>query len=554
MGNKMYFVYKILSESKQPISGEVILRYLECCGYSMNIKTVYRLIDRLNEFYFLYTGKNLIKMIRGVGYIIENEFFNDGQLQLLMDSVNSNTNLDKNSAKELTDKLSLLSNVRQLERLNVEESNNESNYNSLLSLTTIIKAINNHKNIAFKYISYDVIDNKLLEVYHKNGNQNNETYIVSPYKLILNGNNYYLIGYFNKRKDSLSVYRVDRMRFVINHNSEYEDIRDQFDMEKEFDKNVNMYLSNEKIDLKIIFDKKVLKEVINQFGKDIFVCKRFDGRLEGLIKNAIFVSATPGDYELDQTHGEIVEQIIRPTGLLDPEVEVRPIEGQIDDLVDEIKERIERHERTLITTLTVRMAEDLTSYLKNMDLKVAWLHHEVTTIERTEIIHDLRQGKYDVLVGINLLREGLDIPEVSLIAILDADKEGFLRSRRSLIQIIGRAARNAKGKVIMYADKITESMQEAMDETARRRSIQMEYNEKHGIVPKTIIKPIHDVVRSKETKEMAAKYLKKKKLPAKQKEKMIKELEQEMKEAARTLDFERAAQLRDILFEMKGEK
>lgn len=306
MGNKMYFVYKILSESKQPISGEVILRYLECCGYSMNIKTVYRLIDRLNEFYFLYTGKNLIKMIRGVGYVIENEFFNDGQLQLLMDSVNSNTNLDKNSAKELTDKLSLLSNVMQLERLNVEESNNESNYNSLLSLTTIIKAINNHKNIAFKYISYDVIDNKLLEVYHKNGNQNNESYIVSPYKLILNGNNYYLIGYFNKRKDSLSVYRVDRMRFVINHNSEYEDIRDQFDMEKEFDKNVNMYLSNEKIDLKIIFDKKVLKEVINQFGKDIFVCKRFDGRLEGLIKNVALSDGLVGWLMMLQTNIEVV--------------------------------------------------------------------------------------------------------------------------------------------------------------------------------------------------------------------------------------------------------
>ena len=282
MGSKMYFVYKILSESKQPISGEVILRYLECCGYSMNIKTVYRLIDRLNEFYFLYTGKNLIKMIRGVGYIIENEFFNDGQLQLLMDSVNSNTNLDKNSAKELTDKL------------------------SLLRLTTIIKAINNHKNIAFKYISYDVIDNKLLEVYHKNGNQNNETYIVSPYKLILNGNNYYLIGYFNKRKDSLSVYRVDRMRFVINHNSEYEDIRDQFDMEKEFDKNVNMYLSNEKIDLKIIFDKKVLKEVINQFGKDIFVCKRFDGRLEGLIKNVALSDGLVGWLMMLQTNIEVV--------------------------------------------------------------------------------------------------------------------------------------------------------------------------------------------------------------------------------------------------------
>ena len=242
----------------------------------------------------------------GVGYIIENEFFNDGQLQLLMDSVNSNTNLDKNSAKELTDKLSLLSNVRQLERLNVEESNNESNYNSLLSLTTIIKAINNHKNIAFKYISYDVIDNKLLEVYHKNGNQNNETYIVSPYKLILNGNNYYLIGYFNKRKDSLSVYRVDRMRFVINHNSEYEDIRDQFDMEKEFDKNVNMYLSNEKIDLKIIFDKKVLKEVINQFGKDIFVCKRFDGRLEGLIKNVALSDGLVGWLMMLQTNIEVV--------------------------------------------------------------------------------------------------------------------------------------------------------------------------------------------------------------------------------------------------------
>ena len=223
-----------------------------------------------------------------------------------MDSVNSNTNLDKNSAKELTDKLSLLSNVRQLERLNVEESNNESNYNSLLSLTTIIKAINNHKNIAFKYISYDVIDNKLLEVYHKNGNQNNETYIVSPYKLILNGNNYYLIGYFNKRKDSLSVYRVDRMRFVINHNSEYEDIRDQFDMEKEFDKNVNMYLSNEKIDLKIIFDKKVLKEVINQFGKDIFVCKRFDGRLEGLIKNVALSDGLVGWLMMLQTNIEVV--------------------------------------------------------------------------------------------------------------------------------------------------------------------------------------------------------------------------------------------------------
>ena len=274
---------------------------------------------------------------------------------------------------------------------------------------------------------------------------------------------------------------------------------------------------------------------------------------ENVISQAIFVSATPGDYELEKVENHVIEQIIRPTGLLDPIVEVRPIEGQIDDLVGEIKNRIEKNQRTLVTTLTVRMAEDLTSYLKSMDLKVAWLHHEVKTIERTEIIHDLRQGKYDVLIGINLLREGLDIPEVSLIAILDADKEGFLRSKRSLVQIIGRAARNSEGKVIMYADSITESMDSAIKETNRRRNIQEAYNEEHGIIPKTIIKPIHDVVRSKETKEMTAKYLKKKKMGKKDKETMILNLEKEMKEAARVLDFERAAQLRDILFELKAE-
>lgn len=280
---------------------------------------------------------------------------------------------------------------------------------------------------------------------------------------------------------------------------------------------------------------------------------RFE-EFEKMVNQAIYVSATPGDYELEKVHGEVIEQIIRPTGLLDPEVEVRPTIGQIDDLVDEIRERIERNERTLITTLTVRMAEDLTAYLKNMDFKVAWLHHEVTTIERTEIIQDLRKGKYDVLVGINLLREGLDIPEVSLIAILDADKEGFLRSERSLIQIIGRAARNAQGKVIMYADQITQSMRKALDETARRREIQIAYNEAHGITPKTIIKPIHDVVRSKETKEMTAAYMKKKKkMGKKDKAKMLENIEKEMKEAARVLDFERAAQLRDILIELRNE-
>lgn len=279
---------------------------------------------------------------------------------------------------------------------------------------------------------------------------------------------------------------------------------------------------------------------------------RFE-EFEETIHQAVFVSATPGDYELDKTHGEVVEQIIRPTGLLDPVVDVRPTQGQIDDLVDEIKTRIAKNERTLITALTVRMAEDLTSYLKGMDFKVAWLHHEVKTIERTEIIRDLRKGKYDVLIGINLLREGLDIPEVSLIAILDADKEGFLRSERSLIQIIGRAARNAHGEVIMYADSITQSMQKALDETNRRRSIQIAYNEAHGITPKTIIKPIHEVVRSKETQEMTAKYIdKKSKVTKKDKEQLMANLEKEMKETAKVLDFERAAELRDILMELRS--
>lgn len=279
---------------------------------------------------------------------------------------------------------------------------------------------------------------------------------------------------------------------------------------------------------------------------------RFE-EFEQMVNQAVYISATPGNYELEKTNGEIVEQIIRPTGLLDPVVEVRPTQGQIDDLVDEIRERIEKNERTLITTLTVRMAEDLTSYLKGMDFKVAWLHHEVKTIERTEIIRDLRKGKYDVLIGINLLREGLDIPEVSLITILDADKEGFLRSERSLIQIIGRAARNAHGKVIMYGDKITDSMRKALDETSRRRTIQIQYNEEHGITPKTIIKPIHEVVRSKETQAMTAKYMSKKaKMGKKDKEKLLLNLEKEMKEAAKVLDFERAAELRDILVELRN--
>ncbi len=280
---------------------------------------------------------------------------------------------------------------------------------------------------------------------------------------------------------------------------------------------------------------------------------RFE-EFESKINQVIFVSATPGDYELASTHGEIVEQIIRPTGLLDPLVEVRPTTGQIDDLIDEIKIRIERNERVLITALTVRMAEELSGYLKKLDFKVAWLHHEIKTIERSEIIRDLRKGKYDVLIGINLLREGLDIPEVSLIAILDADKEGFLRSERSLIQIIGRAARNADGRVIMYADNMTDSMTKAIQETNRRRSIQMQYNEEHHITPKTIIKPIHEAMHSKETQEMAANYMKKKnKLGKKDKEKLLANLEKEMRAAAKELDFERAAELRDMLIELRGE-
>ena len=235
-------------------------------------------------------------------------------------------------------------------------------------------------------------------------------------------------------------------------------------------------------------------------------------------------------------------------------MQVRKTEDQIDDLLSEIKKQIEKNERTLITTLTVKMAEDLTEFLKKQDLKVAYLHHETKTLERTEIIHDLREGKYDVLVGINLLREGLDLPEVSLIAILDADKEGFLRSERSLIQTIGRAARNANGRVIMYADKITDSMEKAITETNRRRTIQDAYNKEHGITPKTIVKELNEVIRSKETKEMASKFRSKKKHTKAEKEKLMASIEKEMREAAKALNFERAAELRDILYELKDEK
>ena len=272
---------------------------------------------------------------------------------------------------------------------------------------------------------------------------------------------------------------------------------------------------------------------------------------EKKINQVIYVSATPGDYELEKTSNQFIEQIIRPTGLLDPTIEVRPSKGQIDDLIGEIKDRIAKNERTLITTLTIRMAEELTNYLKDIDIKVAYLHSEVKTLERMRIIRDLRLGKYDCIVGINLLREGIDIPEVSLIAIMDADKEGFLRSERSLIQTIGRCARNASGHCIMYADKITDSMDKAIKETMRRRTIQEEYNKEHGIIPQTIKKEIRDLISNvDDNKEKQSSPKKKDK---KELLKMIDEIEESMREAAKELDFERAMQLRDALFELKSE-
>ncbi|MEN2515155.1 excinuclease ABC subunit UvrB [Lactobacillus johnsonii] len=273
------------------------------------------------------------------------------------------------------------------------------------------------------------------------------------------------------------------------------------------------------------------------------------------VNQIMYVSATPGDYELNQTDHK-VEQIIRPTGLLDPEIEVRPIKGQIDDLVGEVNKRIERNERVFVTTLTKKMAEDLTDYLKDLGIKIRYLHSDIKTLERLEIIRDLRLGKFDVLIGINLLREGIDVPEVSLVAILDADKEGFLRSTRPLVQTIGRAARNSNGKVIMYADSITDSMREAIDATERRRSLQMKFNKEHGITPKTIVKPIRDVISitkdsdDKENKESFAD-LNFDELTKKQKQNMIKTLTAQMQEAAKKLDFEEAANLRDAIMDLK---
>ena len=270
---------------------------------------------------------------------------------------------------------------------------------------------------------------------------------------------------------------------------------------------------------------------------------------EDKINEVIYVSATPGDYEMEKVDGKVVEQIIRPTGLLDPSIEVRETKNQIDNLVEEIYKQNEKNERTLITTLTIRMAEELTNYLKSLDIKVAYLHNEVKTLERLKIIRELRLGKYDVVVGINLLREGIDIPEVSLIAIMDADKQGFLRSTRSLIQTIGRAARNSNGRVIMYADTISDSMNEAINETMRRRKIQEKYNKEHGITPKTIIKEIPEVISN----EVEKKVEQEEKLSKKEKLDLIDSLTKEMRTAASNLDFERAMELRDIIFDLEND-
>ena len=297
---------------------------------------------------------------------------------------------------------------------------------------------------------------------------------------------------------------------------------------------------------------KARKEVLVDYG--FRLPSALDNRplkfneFEDKINQVIYVSATPGDYELSNS-SKPIEQIIRPTGLLDPKIEVHPTKNQIDDLIEEINKRTEIGEKILITTLTIRMAEELTQYLKGLDIKVAYLHSEVKTLERLKIIRDLRKGKYDVIVGINLLREGLDIPEVSLVAIMDADKQGFLRSERSLIQTIGRAARNENGTVIMYADSISESMQIAITETNRRRKIQEDYNKDHGIIPKTIKKEINEIISN----EVETQTKKTEKMSKEEKMKLIVTIENEMKEAAKNLDFERAMELRDILFELKGE-
>ena len=307
MGERLYYVFKIIKESKEPISAKDILACLKEYDIVLNIKTVYSIINHLNEFYYCLTNKQLIKTIHRCGYVIDEDFFEDGQLRLLIDSVLFNPNLDKLSTNDLIAKLGLISSTNQMERINCSLQNErELSYDLLLNLTTIIKAINKRKNISFKYISYDIKDNSLQEVYHTNGNLNGETYVISPYQLILRNSNYYLIGYFNRRKDSLSVYRDDRMSLVRNHTGQYEDIQERFDMEKEFNNNVNMYVSNERIDLRIVFEPSVLREVVNQFGQGISVSKAFDNKIEAKIKNVALSDGLIGWIMMLQDKVEVI--------------------------------------------------------------------------------------------------------------------------------------------------------------------------------------------------------------------------------------------------------
>ncbi|WP_296874794.1 WYL domain-containing protein [Thomasclavelia sp.] len=307
MGEKLFYVFKVIKESSEPISGKDIVEALSEYGIKVDIKTVYSLIERINDFYTCLTGKKLIQTIRRKGFIIAEDFFEDGQLQFLVDNVVSNPNLDQKAANELVNKLLLLSSTNQSKRLYIEKKPSQDlTFDLLVNLTTIIKAINNHRNIAFKYVSYDIKDNRLTEVYHTNGNLNEETYMISPYQILVRNSIYYLVGYFNKRKDSLSVYRVDRMRLVMNQRGRFEEISKRYDIVKEFENNVNMFFSNEHIDLIIIFNRRVIREVVSQFGKDIIVRRIDKERVEARIFNVALSDGLIGWLMMLQNKVEVV--------------------------------------------------------------------------------------------------------------------------------------------------------------------------------------------------------------------------------------------------------
>lgn len=307
MGEKLFYVFKVIKESSEPISGKDIVEALSEYGIKVDIKTVYSLIERINDFYTCLTGKKLIQTIRRKGFIIAEDFFEDGQLQFLVDNVVSNPNLDQKAANELVNKLLLLSSTNQSKRLYIEKKPSQDlTFDLLVNLTTIIKAINNHRNIAFKYVSYDIKDNRLTEVYHTNGNLNEETYMISPYQILVRNSIYYLVGYFNKRKDSLSVYRVDRMRLVMNQRGRFEEISKRYDIVREFENNVNMFFSNEHIDLIIIFNRRVIREVVSQFGKDIIVRRIDKERVEARIFNVALSDGLIGWLMMLQNKVEVV--------------------------------------------------------------------------------------------------------------------------------------------------------------------------------------------------------------------------------------------------------